>query len=149
MSAATPHPRQALIASWLAQLIGTVALAAVVLAFVKATGTTPAAGDTEWNRYALYAILLSTAPALVYLRAFKARLDADDCALRARGEFADPALRKRLKRSLSVGGALCEIPQALGLFSLLIEGQTRWFIFGSLLTIAIRLSYRPFTRLSR
>jgi len=38
MSGAAPHPRQALVASWVAQMIGTLVLAAAVLAFVKGAG---------------------------------------------------------------------------------------------------------------
>jgi hypothetical protein len=34
MSAANPQPRQGTIAAWIAQMIGTIVLAAVVLAFV-------------------------------------------------------------------------------------------------------------------
>jgi hypothetical protein len=49
-------------------------------------------------------------------------------------------------RTLAIGGAMCEIPMAMGVVQLLLGGETRWFLGATLVTIALRLSYRPFTR---
>ena len=145
MSSAAPNPRQGLVAAWVAQMIGTLVLAAVVLAYVRAAGAPFSTGDSDWKRYAMLGILLGVAPALLYLRTFKPLLDADEAAVAASGAV-DPAKRARLVRSLSIGGALCEIPMAMGVVQLFLGGETRWFIGATLITIALRLSYRPFTR---
>jgi len=79
-----------------------------------------------------------------YLRTFKRSLDA--CEASALHGDADPAARQRLARALAIGGALCEIPMAMGALQLFFGGETRWFLGATLLTIALRLSYRPFTR---
>ena len=145
MSASAPNLRQGPIAAWVAQMIGTMVLAAVVLAFVRTAGAPLASEDSDWKRYAMLGILVGIAPALLYLRTFKARLDADEAAMRASGAV-DPRTRAPLMKSLSIGGALCEIPMAMGVVQLFFGGETRWFIGATLVTIAIRLSYRPFTR---
>jgi len=146
MTAAPPQShRQGPVAAWVAQMIGTLVLAAVVLAFVRSSGTTFGEGDTDWKRYAMMGILIGIAPALLYLRTFKPVLDADEAAIRKLGR-PDPAARSRLLRALAIGGALCEIPMAMGVVQLFFGGETRWFIGATLLTIAIRLSYRPFTK---
>jgi hypothetical protein len=36
---------------------------------------------------------------------------------------------------------------ALGVIHLFFGGDTRWFIYATLITIVVRLSYRPFTKL--
>ena len=146
MSAAQPHPRQALVASWVAQMVGTLVLAAVVLAFVKSVGAPLSSAPHDWQRYVFAAILAAAAPALWYLRTFKARLNADEAAVRERNGTPDPAARQALMKSLSFGGALCELPMAVGVLHLFFGGETRWFLGATLVTIAIRLSYRPFTR---
>jgi hypothetical protein len=35
---------------------------------------------------------------------------------------------------------------AMGVVHLLVGGQMRWFVGATLITIVLRLSYRPFTR---
>ena len=145
MTAIAPQARQGLIAAWIAQMIGPMVLAAVVLAYVRAAGAPFATEDSDWKRYAMLGILVGIAPALLYLRTFKARLDADEAAIAASGTV-NPATRAPLLKSLSIGGALCEIPMAMGVVQLFLGGETRWFIGATLITIALRLSYRPFTR---
>jgi hypothetical protein len=51
-----------------------------------------------------------------------------------------------LKKGLSIGGALCELPMAMGVVQLFFGGETRWFLGATLITIALRLSYRPFNK---
>ena len=145
MSGAAPHPRQALVASWLAQVVGTIVIAAVVYAFVHAAGAPFSAADAM-KPYVFTAILGAAAPALYYLRLYKSRLDADAVAISRRGGSPDPQLRRSLLRSLAIGGALCELPMAAGALDLFLGGEPRWFIGATLITLAIRLSYRPFTR---
>ena len=149
MSAATredAQARQALVASWVAQMVGTLVLAAVVLAYVRSSGAPFATGgESEWRKYAMFGVLVGIAPALLYLRTFKARLDADEAAANARGS-PDPALRMLLRKSLAIGGGLCEIPMAMGVLQLFFGGETRWFLGATLITIALRLSFRPFIK---
>ena len=146
MTPAAPHSRQGLVASWVAQMIGTLVLAGVVLVFVRSMGAPFSTGDSDWKRYAMLGILVGVAPALLYLRTFKPLLDADAAALRSHGGTPDPALRRALARGLAIGGALCEIPMAMGVVQLFFGGETRWFLGATLITIALRLSYRPFTK---
>ena len=135
--------RQGLTASWVAGMIGTIVLAAVVMAFMRSVGS-PLGSDAEWKRYAMIGIVVGVAPALLYLRTFKPLLDADAAAENAHGGTPDPALRARLARALAIGGALCEIPMAMGVVQLFFGGEQRWFFGATLVTIALRLSYRPF-----
>jgi len=146
MSGAAPHPRQALVASWVAQMIGTLVLAAAVLAFVKGAGVKLSDPNPEVQRYMMIAILVAAGPALAYLRGYKRRLIADEKAVRERGGVPEPAARAALMKSLAIGGALCELPMAVGVLQMLFGGETRWFLGATLVTIAVRLSYRPFTR---
>jgi len=146
MSGAAPQPRQALVASWVAQMVGTIVLAIVVLTFVKGIGAPLSTAAYDFQRYMMGAILVAALPALAYLRVFKPLLVADEAALKSRGA-PEPAVRKALLRSLAIGGALCELPMALGVVHLFFGGDTRWFIYATLITIVVRLSYRPFTRL--
>ena len=143
-SSVAPLARQGLVAAWLAQMIGTMVLAGAVMIFVRVAGPL-SAGESDWKKYAMLGILVGIAPALLYLPTFKSRLDADERAARARGA-PDPALRAALLKSLSLGGALCELPMAMGVVQLFFGGETRWFLGATLVTIALRLSYRPFTR---
>jgi hypothetical protein len=143
MSAAPQSPRQALVATWGAQIVGTIVIAVVVYYYFRYAGS-PFAGNEEWARWAQNAILLAALPAMMYLRKYKPWLDADAKALRLHGR-PDPAVRTGLLRSLAVGGALCELPMAMGVVHLLLGGQPRWFVGAALITIALRLSYRPFT----
>jgi hypothetical protein len=146
MSGANPQPRQALVASWVAQMVGTIVLSVVVLAFVKGMGAPLSTGAYDFQRYMMGAILVAALPALAYLRVFKPLLLADEATVKARG-MPDPAARKALLRALRIGGALCELPMALGVVHLFLGGDTRWFIYATIITIVVRLSYRPFTRL--
>ena len=139
------NPRQAPVASWVAQMIGTLILALAVYGFVRGTGTPFPSVDPDWKRYAAGAILLGVIPAMLYLRIFKEALNADEAAVRARGT-PDPAIRPIFMRALAIGGALCEIPMAMGVVHLLLGGETRWFVGATLITMALRVSYRPFTR---
>ena len=149
MSSTTPQDklaRQPLIAAWVAQMIGTMVLAGVVLAYVRSAGAPFATdGESDWKKYAMLGILFGIAPALLYLRTFKDRLNADEAAALSRGE-PDPALRLALRKAVTVGGALCEIPMAMGVLQLFFGGETRWFLGATLITIALRLSYRPFNK---
>ena len=147
MSGIAPHPRQGLVAAWLAQMIGTIVLAAVVAAYVRSQGAPFAsAGGHGLERYVFTAILGATVPALYFLRPYKVRLDADATAIRERGGTPDPARRQAVMKSLAVGGALCELPMAVGALDLFFGGEERWFIGATFITLAIRLSYRPFVR---
>jgi hypothetical protein len=149
MSGAAPHPRQGLVASWVAQMVGTLVISALVLAFVKSIGAPLSTGKYDFERYMMGGILVAAIPAIAYLRTFKRRLNADEAAVKARLGTPDPPIRQALMRSLAIGGALCELPMALGVLHLFLGGETRWFVYATLITIAVRLSYRPFTRLPR
>ena len=137
--------RQSLVHAWLAQMIGTLVMCGAVLVLVKSIGAPMAVQDTEWKRYAIWMILATGAPAVYYLRTFKARLNLDDRLERERGG-PDPAARVALRKALAIGGALCELPMAMGVVQLFFGGDTRWFLGGTMITIALRLSYRPFIR---
>jgi hypothetical protein len=65
-------------------------------------------------------------------------------ALRASGGVPDPQARQELLRKLQVGGVLCELPLALGAIYLMAGGEKRWFIAAACVSLALRLSYRPF-----
>jgi uncharacterized membrane protein len=145
MTPASPQARQSLVATWLAQMIGTIVIASVVLVYVRTAGAPLATAESDWKKYALFGIIAGIAPALLYLRTFKARLDADEEAARRRGA-PDPVLRASLLKSLALGGALCEIPMAMGVVQLFFGGETRFFLGATLMTIALRLSFRPFKR---
>ena len=137
--------RQSLVHAWLAQMIGTVVMCAAVLLLVKTMGTPFSGQETEWKRWAMTATLLAAVPALAYLRTFKTRLNLDERLERERGS-ADPAARLSLRKALAIGGALCELPMAMGVVQLFFGGDTRWFLGGTMITIALRLSFRPFKR---
>jgi len=147
MTGTAADPRQPLLAAWIAQMVGTIVLALVVATFVQKAGA-PFHGADAFRRYVFTAILAATAPALYYLRTYKARLVADARAQAARAGTPDAAARQALLRSLAVGGALCELPMAVGALHLFMGGEQRWFVGATLITLAIRLSYRPFTRLA-
>ncbi|HET7730192.1 MAG TPA: hypothetical protein VFK48_09180 [Usitatibacter sp.] len=140
--------RQALVQAWVAQMIGTIVLCGAVLVFVKAMGTPFSTGENEWKRYAMLGVMLGGIPALAYMRTYKAALNLDDRLERERG-VPDPAARIALRRGLTIGGALCEIPMAMGVVQLFFGGDTRWFLGATLVTIALRLSYRPFIRFQK
>jgi hypothetical protein len=145
MAAAPQNPRQAPVASWIAQMIGTLVLALVVFYFIRERGIALPEVPPDWKRYAAAGMLVGIAPALLYLRIFKDALNADEAAIRAHG-VPDPAIRPIFLRALAIGGALCEIPMAMGVLHLLFGGETRWFVGATCITIALRVSYRPFTK---
>lgn len=146
MNPPAPRSRQGLVSSWVAQMVGTVVLCGAVLVLMKAIGNRAASGDADWKHYAMAGILLGSLPALVYLRWYRQILNQDVRLERESGGAPDPGARRLLQRSLVLGGALCEIPMALGAVQLYFGGETRWFFGATLLTIAMRLSYRPFNK---
>jgi hypothetical protein len=147
MAVPPANPQQPLVTEWVVQMIGTVVLAAVVLVFFRASDTILKDIDPKWALYALYAATAAIIPPLLYLRHFKRVLDVDRSATLARGGTPEPDIRASLMHAIRVGGALCELPQAVAVVHLLLGGQTRWFLCATLVTLAIRLSYRPFERL--
>jgi len=149
MTPAARLTRQGLVHIWVAQLIQSLVLCGAVLMFLQMSGPLASAdAGPEWKRYAMYAILLAAVPAMIYLRTFKSLLDADLAAERGRG-VPDPELRQRLSASLKVGGLLCDLPMAFGALQLFFGGETRWFVGATLVTLAVRLSYRPFVKAAR
>lgn len=134
---------------WGAQLAGTVAIAIAIYLFFGSGAPVIQGVDPAWTRHGLMGILLMCVPALWYLRGFKSALLDDIAAARARGGVPDPQRRRELIRRLSIGSALCELPMALGVIYLLAGGEKRWFVAAACITIALRLSYRPFTGSSR
>jgi hypothetical protein len=100
--------------------------------------------DPDWARFGLLGILIAAGPALAYLRRFASALNEDVRALRASGGVPDPQARRELLRKLQVGGVLCELPLALGAIYLMAGGEKRWFITAACVSLALRLSYRPF-----
>ena len=124
MTPAARLTRQGLVSTWAAQLIQSLVLCGAVLVFLQMSGPLASAdAGPEWRRYAIYAILLAGVP--------------------------DPELRERLSRSLKIGGLLCDLPMAFGALQLFFGGETRWFVGATMVTIAIRLSYRPFDKGAR
>jgi hypothetical protein len=75
-------------------------------------------------------------------------LNNDVRALRERGA-PDPLARQELMRKLQVGGVLCELPLALGAIYLMAGGEKRWFVTAACVSLALRLSYRPFRAAKR
>ena len=144
MSPPQTNPRQPLIAAWGAQMIGTIVIAIVVLAFVRSLGGLLSNQAQDFQRYAMVGILVAATPALYYLRTFKTSLKADEAALVERNGLPDPKARAAMTRSLAIGGVLCELPMAAGVINLMLGGDTRWFVGATFITVAIRLSYRPF-----
>ena len=122
------------------------AIALAIYFFFKLQGMEPAAApESFWARYGVYALLAMSVPALYYLRPFKRSLDAYAASATPTGGH-NAGLHMALLRRLSIGGALCELPMALGVLQLLTGGEMRLFAGGAFITVAMRLSYRPFTR---
>jgi hypothetical protein len=122
-----------------------IAFAIYLFFFYVADGTPFIRGaDPEWARYGLYGILAASIPSLWYLRRFKRTLNADVAVTREHKGVPDPRLRAELLRRMSLGGALSELPLALGTVYLLSGGEKRWFVAAACVTVALRLSYRPF-----
>ena len=149
MTPAARQTRQGLVATWLVQLLQSLVLCGAVLMFLQMAGPLASTdAGPDWKRYAIYAILLAGVPAVLYLRTFKRLLDADLAAERSRG-MPDPEVRQHLARALTIGGLLCDLPMAFGAVQLFFGGETRWFVGATMVTIAIRLSYRPFEKTSK
>jgi hypothetical protein len=146
MPAAPLPTRRALVTAWVVQIVQTLVIFAVVLAFVDRIGGAAGTLGKEWERYAVYALVVAAVPAMLYVRWFKRILNQDEAAMGARGGEPEPALRKTLMRALTLGGALCDLPMAVGVLILMLGGDKRYFIGGTLITLAVRLSYRPFLR---
>ncbi len=146
MAASPAKPDQALVTTWVVQMIGTVVIAAVVIWFFRSTGPMFDQGATAWPLYALCAAVAAIIPALLYLRNFKHVLDVDRAAAQREGR-PDPAIRPVLLRALAIGLALCDLPQALGVVHLMLGGESRWFLAATLVTLALKISYRPFEKL--
>ena len=135
---------------WASQLVGTIAIAFAIYLFFGQGGKPFFEGvDPDWTRFGLVGILAAGAPALAYLRRFSATLDADVRATAARNGVPDPQARQELLRKLQLGGVLCELPLALGAIYLMVGGEKRWFITAACVSLALRLSYRPFRGTSR
>ena len=149
MSTPQPSAAQSPIAVWAAQIGGTIAIAIAIYLFFGEGTPFFSRADPEWMRYGLYGILAAAVPAFSYIRKFAAALDADIAATSARGGQVDPQTRAELLRRLRIGGVLCELPLALGAIYLMAGGERRWFLTAACVTIALRLSYRPFRKLPR
>ena len=143
---AAPLSRQALVQKWIVQIVTALVLCGVIIAFVRDGNFQLGNFQDPWKRYGLYALLLACVPALLYLRRYKAILDQDLRLERERGGTPDPEARTLLARALGLGGALCDLPMAFGVLQLLTGGENRLFLGGTMLAIALRLSYRPFTK---
>ena len=143
----TRQPQPVLV--WGTQLAGTVGIAIAIYLFFGKGAPVFAGVDPEWTRFGLYGILAAGIPAIWYVRRFKRALNADMAAASRQGGVPDPRLRQDLLRKLSVGGALCELPLALGALYLMAGGEPRFFVGAAAVSIALRLSYRPFTAAKR
>jgi hypothetical protein len=131
---------------WGAQLGGTVAIALAIYLFFRFQGIEPVMKpDSFWARWGVYALVAACVPALYYLRTYKRALDSWVAAGKQPGG-AGAATQVELLRRLSIGGALCELPMALGVVQLLSGGEMRLFLGGAFFALAMRLSYRPFVR---
>ncbi len=143
MNTASAPNNQPLVNLWLVQMVGTMIIAAVVIFYYRAVGS-PFRGDAQWAYYALYGIVAAIAPATMYLGRFKEWLDHDRKSALEHGGKPHPGIRAGLQKSLAIGGALSEFPQAFGVAHLFLGGEMRWFVGATLITLALRLSYRPF-----
>ena len=124
--------------------MGTIAIAFAIYIFFGESAPFFGAIDPDWTRFGLVGILAAGAPALGYMRRFSAALNEDARAMQASGGVPDPRARQELLRKLQVGGVLCELPLALGAIYLMAGGEKRWFITAACVSLALRLSYRPF-----
>lgn len=146
MSSPEPFSRRPIVLAWTVQMVQTVVLAGVILLFVNELAGRAGTIGKEWERYAVWGLVLAALPATLYVRWFKRLLNADDAAMAQRNGIPEPGIRNTLRRALTLGGALCDLPMALGLLILILGGDRRYFIGGTFITLAVRLSYRPFTR---
>ena len=145
MTAAPPRTRQALVQLWLVQIVGTIVLCGVGMMFARSGAVTPTPAEMEWKRYVFIAVLVAGVPALVYVRHYKQLLD-HDALLERRSGTPDPGARALLAKALTLGGVLCDLPMAVGAIQMLFGGEVRWFLGATMVTLALRLSFRPFTR---
>ena len=145
MIPAAPKTRQGLVQVWIVQIVGTLVLAGVVYLFMNANAARLGTLDADWRRYALYAMLAAALPAILYLRHYKRLLLQDLRLERAQGA-PHPEARTVLAKALALGGGLCELPMAIGVLQLLFGGELRTFLGATMVTLALRLSYRPFTK---
>jgi hypothetical protein len=145
MSAAHVKSRQGLVQLWVVQLVGTVVLCGMVYLFMRSGNYQLGTLDDAWKRYLMLGVLGSAAPAMLYLRHYKALLLQDLRLERERGS-PDPRARTLLTKSLALGSALCELPMVIGVGQLLFGGEMRWFLGATMVTLAVRLSYRPFMK---
>lgn len=142
-----PLSRQQLVTIWISQMVGTLVVAAVVLAFVRQGSITLGTLPEDLRGYTMFAILAAGAPALLYLRHYK-RLLIQDAQLEKRRGSPDPEARDVLRKAMILGGALCEIPMVVGLIQFFMGGESRWFLGATMIAIALRLSYRPFMKMA-
>ena len=147
MTVAALKTRQGLVQVWIVQIIGTLVLAGAVYLFTSSGPSRLGTMDADWRRYSLYAMLAAALPAILYLRHYKRLLLQDLHLERAQGAPHAEA-RTVLAKALAVGGAFCELPMAIGVLQLLFGGEMRTFLGATMVTIALRLSYRPFTKLA-
>ena len=145
MTPTAPRTRQALVQLWLVQIVGSIVLCGVGMMFARSGAVAPTPADMEWKRYIFIAVLGAAAPALVYVRHYKQLLD-HDALLERRNGAPDPAARALLAKALTLGGVLCDIPMAVGAIQMLLGGEVRWFLGATMITLALRLSFRPFTK---
>jgi hypothetical protein len=148
MSAAAPHPAQPLILRWLSQVVGTIAIAGIVYAFFPHAAP-PVAADPALRDYIMFAGFVAIAPSMLYLRTYKRHLMADARATHEGGGTPDPVKRKEIMKALAIGGALAELPLAAGLGYLFFGGEMKWFMTAAVITLTLRLTYRPFTFIPR
>jgi len=139
----SPQPRQGPVAAWVAQMVGTLFVAAAVFAFVKYMGAPLATAKYDFQRYMLGAILVAALPAILYLRHYRRLVVADEVAVertgkanlrpRAAAEGACPG--RRAVRAAD--GARGRAPD--------VRRRDAMVPVPTLITIAVRLPYRPFT----
>jgi len=145
MTAAALKTRQGLVQVWIAQIVGTLVLAGAVYLFIRNGSFKLGTLDADWRRYALYAMLAAALPAILYLRHYK-RLLLQDLQLERSQGAPHAGARTVLAKALALGGALCELPMAIGVLQLLFGGELRTFLGATMVSIALRLSYCPFTK---
>ena len=146
MAAPQLPSRQTLVVVWAIQIVQSLVLAGIVLIYLNRIGGAAGTLAQEWERYAMYGLVAAAIPAVLYVRWFKRILDQDEAAMHARNGNPEPGIRITLRRALTLGGALCDLPMAFGVLLLMFGGDKRYFIGGTLITLAVRLSYRPFVR---
>lgn len=138
--------RQTLVVVWAIQIVQSLVLAGIVLIYLNRIGGAAGTLAREWERYAMYGLVAAAIPSILYVRWFKRILNEDEAAMHARNGNPEPGVRRTLRRALTLGGALCDLPMAFGVLLLMFGGDKRYFIGGTLITLAVRLSYRPFVR---